>query len=222
MKNEYVFITSAAWFDGTSLKNPITVTDNKLETYYPNLYCTHYDTRLLATKAPSKEEQASPIYNDYRERYGSDNIIVLDKAINGTPAISVFLNGFNQEQFLYVAPKIMDTAEIIYFFKCPYIHDLSSLSHFKKLKCVHIYWNNSLESLWDMTDNQSLKVISFSAISKLNSIEALKNSAVEYVSLDSSDNNGNKKKISFDTSAFESMPRLKHLSLIYSDSQINY
>ena len=53
-------------------------------------------------------------------------------------------------------------------------------------------------------------------------IEAVKTSCVEYVCLDSSDNNGRHKKVLFDTSAFEQMNNLKHLSLIYSDCNINY
>ena len=116
----------------------------------------------------------------------------------------------------------MDTAEIIYFFKCPRIYDLSVLSQFVKLKCVHIYCNNSLESLWDMTGNKDLKVISFAAISKLSRIEALTQSFVEYVCFDSSDINGRSKKSLFDVSVFEQMPYLKHLSLTYSDQKICY
>ena len=111
---------------------------------------------------------------------------------------------------------------IIYFFKCPRIHDLSALAQFAKLKCVHIYWNNSLESLWNMTDNKQLKVISCIMISKLSKIEALKQSHVKYICFDSSDNNGNAKKALFDVSVFEQMPYLKHLSLTYSDNIIDY
>lgn len=222
MKKDYVYITSPAWFEDTSLKNPIIATDHKLEAYDPDLYSVHYDTKLLITKAPSKEEKAAPFYNDYREIYGSNDIGILDKAISDSPSRFVFLNGFNQEQFLYIAPSIADTAEIMYFFKCPKIYDLSLLSGFKKLKCVLIYWNNSIQSLWDMSGNQQLKAISFTTISKLNDISSLSNSTVEYVSFDSSDNNERKKEMLFDKSVFEKMPHLKHLSLVYSDIKIDF
>ncbi len=119
---------------------------------------------------------------------------------------------------MHIAPKIKDTAEVIYFFKCPKIKDLSILSKFKNLKCVHIFWNNSLESLWKMKDNKHLKVISFEAISKLKNIETLRDSSVEYIHLDSSDNNGNRKPVFFDPIFFEQMQHIKHISLRYKDS----
>ena len=222
MKNNTIFITAREWFESTSLKNPIIGTDHKLSQFFPDCYSVEYDTKLLATKVATKEEKQSPFYNDYREKFGTNDIHILDAAIMDCDARYVFLTGFNQEQFLYIAPKLKETAEIIYFFKCPAIYDLSALSQFAKLKCVHIYWNNSIESLWDMTGNEQLKVISFVAISKLSRIEVLKQSCVEYVCFDSSDNDGRAKKALFDVSIFAQMPYLKHLSLTYSDHKIDY
>lgn len=222
MKSNSIFITAKDWFESTSLRNPISSLDHKLELFFPDCYIVDYDTKLLATKVPTKEERQFPFYNDYREQFGTKGIHALDTAVMDTAAKNIFLNGFNQDQFIYIAPKIKDTAEIIYFFKCPRIYDLSVLSQFTKLKCVHIYWNNSLESLWDMTDNRQLKVISFITISKLSRIEALKQSFVEYVCFDSSDNNGHAKNALFDVSIFPQMPYLKHLSLTYSDHKTDY
>lgn len=155
MKRDSIFITAMEWFESTSLRNPISTLDHKLEQYFPDRYSVDYDTKLLAAKMPTKEERQFPFYNDYREQFGTTDISVLDAAVMNAPAKNIFLNGFNQDQFLYIAPKIKDTAEIIYFFKCPRIFDLSVLSQFTKLMCVHIYWNNSLESLWDMTGNDN-------------------------------------------------------------------
>lgn len=222
MKSNTIFITAKEWFESTSLKNPITSMDRKLEQFFPDCYSVDYDTKLLATKVATKEEKQSPFYNDYREQFGTKDIYALDATVMDTAAKNILLNGFNQGQFLHIAPKLKDTAEIIYFFKCPRIYDLSVLSQFAKLKCVHIYWNNSLESLWDMTGNKQLKVISCITISKLSKIEALKQSHVEYICLDSSDNDGHKKNALFDVSVFEHMTHLKHLSLIYSDCKIDY
>lgn len=222
MKSDSIFITAAEWFESTSLRNPISSMDHKLERFFPDCYSVAYDTKLLATKAAMAEEKQSPLYNDYREQFGVEDIHALDTAIMDHDARYVFLNGLNQDQFLHIAPKLKDTAEILYFFKCPRIYDLSALSQFTKLKCVHIYWNNSLESLWDMTGNKQLKVISCVMISKLSNIEPLKRSCVEYVCLDSSDNYGHKKKALFPISVFEQMPHLKHLSLICSDCKIDY
>ena len=222
MKSNAIFITAKDWFESTSLKNPLITLDHKLEKAFPDCYSVSYDAKLLATKAPTKEEKQFPFYNDYREQFGMKGIHTLDAAIAGCDASKVFLNGFNQEQFLHIAPQLKDTAEILYLFKCPRIYDLSVLSQFEKLKCVHIYWNNSLESLWDMTDNKQLKVLSFIAISKLSKIEMLKQSNVEYICFDSSYNDGRARKALFDRSVFEQMPYLKHLSLIYTDYKIDY
>lgn len=221
MKNDPVFISDSAWFQSSSLKNPINVLDHKLEAYFPAFYSVDCDTKILTMKAPSAEEKAFPGYNNDWEQFGTTDIADLDKAICAGAPKHIFLNGFQQQQFSYIAPKLTDTAEVIYFFKCPKIHDLSVLSQFKNLKCVHIYWNHSLESLWDMTNNQELKVISCTAISKLKNIDTLKDSLVEYVCLDSSDNNGHRKPILFDPFVFDQMRYLKHLSLIYSDYFVN-
>lgn len=222
MKSNTIFITAKEWFESTSLKNPITSMDHKLEQIFPDCYSVDYDTKLLATKVATEEEKQSPFYNDYREQFGTKDIYALDATVMDTAAKNILLNGLDQDQFLHIAPKLKDTAEIIYFFKCPRIHDLSILSQFTKLKCVHIYWNNTLESLWDMKGNKQLKAISFVAISKLSRIEALNQSYVEYVCIDSSDNDGRAKKALFDASIFAQMPYLKHLSLTYSDLKIDY
>lgn len=218
MKSKAIFITAKEWFESTSLRNPITSMDHKLEQLFPDCYSVNYDTKLLATK----EAKLSPLYDDHLTQFGIEDIHALDEAIVNCGARYVFLNGFSQEQFSHIVPKIKDTVEILYFFKCPHIHDLSALSQFPKLRCVHIYWNNTLESLWDMTGNKQLKVISFVAISKLSKIEALKQSSVEYVCLDSSDNDDHTKKALFDASVFNQMLSLEHLTLTYSDHKIDY
>ena len=60
--------------------------------------------------------------------------------------------------------------------------------------------------------SKELKVISFVAISKLSRIETLKASSVEYICLDSSDNNGRTKKGSLDKSVFEQIPIVKSIT----------
>ena len=216
MKKDYYYISDPKYFENSSLKNPIRTHDHALETYFPEFYAPHYDTRFVAVPAPSPEEKEYWCYNDYRERYGSTDIQSLHDALENSNPKCIFLNGFNQKQFLFIAPKIKDTAEVIYFFKCPKIKDLSVLSQFKNLKCVHIFWNSSLETLWDMKDNRQLKVISFDAITKLRNIESLRDSSVEYLRFDSSDNSGNTKLILFDPSVLDQMPQLKHISLVYT------
>lgn len=217
MSKQYIFIYDNEWFDSTSLKNPIPTLDHKLEAYFPEFYETHYELRILAAEPASLEEKSALFYNDYRERYGVSDISSLDETIKSARPKSVFFNGFDQKLFLSIAPKLMETVEVIYFYKCPKIQDLSVLSQFTRLKCVHIYWNHSLEILWDMTSNPQLKVLSCTAISKLRNVDALKNASVEYVHLDSLDHSGNKQKALFDTAVFDQMQHLKHLSLNYKN-----
>jgi len=217
VKTNAIYITDSEWFENSSLKNPICPLDHNLEQRYPTFYNANYGLKILATKAPTEEEKNSPIYNDYRERYGASDIAVMDSAVASCSAKNIFLNGFEQEQFDYISPLIKETAEILYLFKCTGISNLGALSEFKKLKGVFIFANHGLKSLWDMRSNRDLQVISFTHITKLQNIEALTESCVEYVSFDSSDHYGNKKEMLFDQAIFQKMPKLKHLFLTYQN-----
>ena len=86
---------------------------------------------------------------------------------------------------------------------------------------MFVFWNNTLESLWEMKDNTKLQVISFESVTKLKNIDTLKDSSVEYVNFDSFNNSGNGQKILFDPKILEEMKNLKHLSLKYTDLFIN-
>lgn len=223
MKNKYLFITNEKWFEDTRFKNPIHLFDHKLEKYYPEFYNANYDLRLLATELPTKKEREFFIYNDCRDEYGESDISVLKVAAENSNSRNVFLNGFHQEHFEYLAPYIKDSTEILYLFKCQRIKDLSLLSEFKNLKCVHIQWNNSLECLWDMKRNKNLSVISFVQVSKIRNVSPLLNSNVEYVALDSMDNSGNKKECLIeDLEVFNKIPNLKHLNLCYIKVSVDY
>ena len=213
MKQNYIYITSKEWFEETPLKNPILSLDHNLEQIYPQFYNIEYDLKILATKPTTAEEKEFSGYNDYREKYGKSDISAIDIAVSSNASKNIFLNGFNQNQFEYIAPLIKETTEILYLFKCPKIKDLSLLSTFKNLKCVHIYWNNSLDTLWDMKNNSALMALSFEYITKLSNIEALDKSRIEYINFNSSDNLGKKKKLDVDKSVFEKMKTLKHLFL---------
>lgn len=167
--------------------------------------------KILATKPASTEEKQFPGYNDYRERYGiSDDSKVCNRILQGENKC-VFLIGFNQKQFEKFAPLLRDTTEVLYLFKCHKIKDLSVLSSFSNLKCLHIYWNNSLEQLWDMQNNSKLQVLSFLYITKLKHIGDLVNSKIEYINFDSSDNFGKKKNLYLDRYVFDQMKSLKYL-----------
>lgn len=211
----YFYITSNEFHEVGVLKNPIMFNDFYLENCYPQFFKVYYGVKITATKKPTKEEKSMPFYNDYRDRYGNSDITVIDETIKNSDSTNVLLNGFSQEQFDYIAPLIKDSVKVLYLFKCPRIHDLSALSGFSKLECALIYWNNSLETLWNMEHNEKLKVISFDSITKLKYIETLKDSKVEYINFDSLFDSGKKHKMLFDKSVFKEIPTLKYLNLRY-------
>ncbi len=222
MRKDYVFISNQQWFESCALKNPIVSLDYKLKKDYPDYFSLNYDTKLLASRAPTSELIGMPFYNDYLEKYGKSSTYEMDSVLRSKNSKYVFLNGFRQEHFEYVVPHIQETTEVLYLFKCPKIKDLSSLSKFKNLECLHIFWNNSIESLWDMTNNTKLKILSFITITKLKNIENLRKTSVEYINFDSSDNSDRKKPMLFEREVFDDMPNLKHLSLYYTKCKVDY
>lgn len=217
MSSKDLYITCTDYFEETALKNPIIFNDIYLDNKYPDYFEASYGVRIIATKKPTKEEREFPIYNDYRDRYGNADIYSIDKCINDNDATNVFLNGFSQKQFNYIAPLIKDKVKILYLFKCPKIKNLSVLSEFRNLECVLIYWNNSLETLWNMENNNNLKALSFETISKLKDIDSLAKSTVEYINFHSMYPNGLIKEMLFDKATFYKMPNLKQLNLQYKN-----
>lgn len=223
MRKKHVFITSNEWFESTVLSNPIETLDTKLEKVYPDYFSVDYDLRLLATDMPTQEEKNFPLYNDYREKYGSTDISVLKEAAESSRPKNVFLNSFNQEHFDYIAPYIKDTAEILYLFKCRFIKDLSVLSDFPNLKCLHVYSNNSIKELWSLESDTKLKALSFIYVTKLQSLGNISQSKVEYITIDSLDNSGNGKNCTIDDiKIFDEIPNLKHLKLVFKDCNTDY
>lgn len=223
MSQKDLFITAPEFLDNGALKNPIMFMDHKLENLYPQFHRTNYDLKLCAVKSPTEAEKNFFAYNDYRERFGCDDISVLRDVAQRSPAKTVFLNGFRQKHLEYLAPYIQDSVELLYLFKCNTISDLSVLSTFPNLKCVLIFWNNKLETLWDVQQNEKLTVLSFLTITKLRNVDALRKSHIEYITFDSSDNCGNRKPCLLENpDVFQEIPTLKHLMLVYKKYSIDY
>ncbi len=223
MKQEFLYITDEDFHENGSLKNPVINPDNKLEEYYPEFSKVNFELKLTVVKKPTKEEKESPIYKDIFEKIGREEIMSFKETAQNKHFSKVLLNGFRQEHFDYVASYLKDATEVLYLFKCPKINDLSALAEFKKLKYLCVYWNNSLESLWNMEKNTSIEALSFITVSKIKNISDLQNSKVRYVNFDSSDNCGNKKECIFlNPNVFENMPDLKHLKLFYKNLEVDY
>lgn len=218
MNKKSIYIFNDLWFDSTALKNPLSTLDHKLDKYYPNYYELNYDVKLLATEENEIEDQI----NDYKQRYGTKDINDLKEYVIKKKPQSVLLDGFDQKQFDYIIDYIKDV-KILYLFKCNKINDLSKLSNCINLECLHIYWNNRLDSLWNMYKNTKLKVLSLDRITKLSFIEDLLTSNIEYITFDSTNDIGQTKyEFSSDINIFKQMRNLKHLKLQYKNVKIDY
>lgn len=218
MNNKSIYIYKDEWFDSTALENPLITDDHKLDSFYPEYYELNYDVRLLATEENKIEDQ----FNDYKQRYGTKDFNeLIDYVIKKNPQ-TVLLDGFDQQQFDYIMDYIKDV-KILYLFKCNKIKDLSKLSNCINLECLHIDWNNKLESLWNMSYNTNLKVLSFDRISKLSKIDDLINTNIEYISFDSRKNLGQTKyEFNSNMDVFKQMKNLKHLKLYYKNVKVDY
>lgn len=218
MNKKSIYIFNDLWFDSTALENPLSTLDHKLDKHYPNYYELNYDVKLLATEENEIEDQI----NDYKQRYGTKDINELKEYVIKKKPQSVLLDGFDQEQFDYIIDYIKDV-KILYLFKCNKINDLSKLSNCINLECLHIYWNNRLDSLWNMYKNTKLKVLSLNHITKLSYIEDLLTTNIEYITFDSTNDIGQTKyEFSGDINIFKQMRNLKHLKLQYKNVKIDY
>jgi len=233
MGEKYSFVADEEFFNNRGyFKNPICTLDHKLNEYYPNFYSANYDLKILAYKkiSPAKttaDQKLSDLFPffflDPFVEVALPSIDSLKEIALSKQAKTIYLNGFTLGQFIYIAPYIKNTAETIFFNKCNSINDLSILSEFPNLECVHLYWNNKLKSLWNMEGNKKLKVLSFDFITKLQNVDDLKKSTVEYLSLNGESLSGY--KVNFlveDLSIFEKIPNLKHLTLNYKKLKMDY
>ena len=211
-----IYIYNDEWFESTMLCNPFMSLDHKLEDLYPNYYSVYYDCRLLLT-----EETESQI-DSFKKIYETNDINeMIDNLMKKNPQM-VLLNGFDQKHFDIIIDYIKNV-KILYLFKCNRINDLSKLSSCLNLECLHIDWNNKLESLWNMTNNKKLKALSFERISKLTNITELENSSLEYITFDSRNIlRQTKYEFNGDLDVFKKMKCLKNLKLYYKNIRIDY
>lgn len=231
MSNKSVFVVDEAFLDNFgTFSNPINTLDHKLNSVYPHFYLANYDLRIIdhmlskysKTMDFHKMKELYPewFYDPYPE-VALPNIESLKEVCQKREIRNVYLNGFSLEHFKYIAPYIKNTTEMLYLHKCNSINDLSVLSDFIKLKCVHIYWNNKLETLWNMENNVNLKALSFLFTTKLKNIEALAKSTVEYITFDGESASTYMTSHQFaDLSIFQRIPNLKHLTINYKNLKI--
>ncbi|MBQ8293089.1 MAG: hypothetical protein IJX78_04675 [Bacilli bacterium] len=213
-----IYIYQDKWVESTALSNPLITLDHKMNEEYNDFYRVNYDLKLVAIEINDLLDN----YNRYKEQIAQISIEELELLSVNNKSNRVLLNCFNQSQFEFISKYIGDV-EILYLHKCRNIKDLSIISNFKNLKCLHIFNNIKIEKLWDVSKNEKLKALSFIQISKLNNIEGLLGSNVEYMCFDSSDIYG-KTKRDFEgkVEIIKQLKNLKHVKMVYHNIKIDY
>ncbi|MDD2502860.1 MAG: internalin [Clostridia bacterium] len=89
--------------------------------------------------------------------------------------------GLSQDTFEYFIHKYGYQLEAIRFFKNKFVEDLSLLGTLPNLEFVYFFHNQRVTQLWDMRKNYSLKGLSISDFSRLNSIKNIETAPnIEY------------------------------------------
>ena len=84
-----------------------------------------------------------------------------EKMKNHIGVSTVHVKEMKQQEFDYFITNYGDNFESIYFFHNTKVKDLSALSKLKKVKYL-LFYNFRSESLWDMSENESLRGIMIS------------------------------------------------------------
>lgn len=97
----------------------------------------------------------------------------IDKLKDRPHIKAIDISGLRQDTFDYFIDRYGQQFEIISFWKCPLITDLSKLSALSNLKCVVFFWNQRAETLWDMSGNHSLRGVFLNDFSRLHNLDDL-------------------------------------------------
>jgi hypothetical protein len=82
-------------------------------------------------------------------------------------ARSIAIAGLRQDDFERFISDFAHQFEIIHFWKCPYVSDLSSLGTLRSVKYITYFWNQRSERLWDMVGNNSLMGLEFECFTRM-------------------------------------------------------
>ena len=96
----------------------------------------------------------------------SESSFIDETMKNHTDVSAVEVREMTQLEFDYFITNYGDNFESIYFFHNTKVKDLSALSKLKKVKYL-LFYNFRSESLWDMSENESLRGIMISDSKKM-------------------------------------------------------
>lgn len=80
----------------------------------------------------------------------------IDEIKSNPNAKKVIISGLRQNTFDYFVKNYGNQFDVIYFWKCPLVEDLSNLANLKKVKYILWFWNQRATKLWNMENNKRL------------------------------------------------------------------
>jgi hypothetical protein len=90
-----------------------------------------------------------------QEKKSISRIIGLDGIADYPEATHICLAGLRQQDFNAFISRFGRQFEVIHFWKCPYINDLSPLESLTSVKYITYFWNQKATRFWDMSKNTS-------------------------------------------------------------------
>lgn len=170
-------------------------------------------------------------YLDLKSREDNDHLVLIEANISGgkisketidtirkhSSFSAITLSGLTQETFEYFIDNYAAQFKSLNFWKCPRIHDLSSIAKLKNLQYFTYYWNQKAARLWDFSKTTSLKGLSVDDFTKLSTLTDLEHSeSLEELSF------GNKVWSTFQLDTLAPLQGLKNLkTLKFSAKKIN-
>lgn len=115
---------------------------------------------------------------------GKIRIQDIDALAERPDAECVVISGLRQDTFEYFIRTYGPRLKAIHFHKNKLVEDWSLLGTLPQLEYVYWFANQRIESLWDMSENRSLKGLLISDFSRLHNIEGIeKAGALRYFSI---------------------------------------
>lgn len=104
---------------------------------------------------------------------GKIQISDIDRLANYPEAKSVTISGLNQDTFEYFIHTYGKQLRYIRFFKNKAVEDWSLIGTLPELECVYWFHNQRITKLWDMSQNQALKVVVLEDFTRLHDLSGV-------------------------------------------------
>jgi hypothetical protein len=105
---------------------------------------------------------------------GGKNIartIGLDGIADHPEATHICVAGLKQQDFEAFVSRFGRQFEVIHFWKCPYVSDLSPLESLPCVRYITYFWNQKATRFWNMSKNASLVGFDYKNFTKAHSLE---------------------------------------------------